>query len=384
VKARHLRGFLEEFLLTQGAKTERRGDHLLAVRLPRKLSPVVGVKDLVLAFTLEGLKDDPRSELATVGNPVFDRILELARSGGRAGERYEKVPGRKGKPPDPLERFRILGAEVRLGAPRPVYTPLYYLLFRVEYSREDVADELEVVPVDAVSLQTLPQMPELVDQWTGLETAPAAGRDPAPAYPISDRVIRAALRLLEKRLRRRLARIRKDSDAHLARETDSISAYYSQLIAETRNAGRRWTLSAEGREERIRLLQLDWKRRTEEAQQAWHPHLDVYWTAAAAVQRPRLAFDVLLPRGREGARGRAPRATRRKGGAPAAAGAGGGAGSKSPAFFFDELDRAFLEPACLRCATPGLSEVLPVEGGFLCPRCARQKEAPEEGNGGGR
>jgi hypothetical protein len=356
MKSRQLRGFLEAFLASQGATTTRQGENLLDVRSPRRLVPAIGAKELVLAFNIDGLREDPHSELATVGNPVFDRILELARQAGRAGERFEAARPLPKKLPLPEEHFTLRGPRARFGPMVASYAPLYYFLFRIEYSLEEVADELEAVPMDSVSLQTLAQTPELVDYWEGLQPAPAPDRTVQPAYPVPAAAIRASLRILEKRLRKRLGRIRKESEEHLNHETDSIGNYYRQLIEETRNAGRRWALPASGREERIRLLQLDWKRRAEEAQQFWHPHVDVKLVAIASVQRPRLAFPILsgsaAPRQPKGRRA-------------------GGSGGRPQFVFWDEGDGLFIDPACAGCGSAGIVEFSLGEGGVLCPRCSR-------------
>lgn len=428
MKTWQLRSFLEEFLSAQGATTERKGDNLLVVQSPKKLVPAIGAKELVVAFNLRGVQEDPRSELGTVGNPVFDRILELARESGRVGQRFEKLPGdlaeavkvppEAGKtgngktngrrsagngkgaaegngkttgngsgkkaepagPPDPQEHYRLIGRGVKVGAPVPTYTPVYYVIFRIEYSLEELADELEIVPIDGVSLQPLGQTPELTEYWEGLETEPAPDRTPSPAFPIPPEVIRTAVRLIEKRLRKRLAKIRREADEHLTHETESIENYYKQLIEETRNASRRWALPAGGREERIRLLQLDWKRRIEEAQAYWRPSLDVRLAAVAAAQRPRLAYPVKAG----GARGQG----------EAAAGPRKSAVLSEPrtpehrsrvaeaippvrghsarlTLYWDETERRFIDPPCRGCGTPGQKDLTPSETGFLCPRCSK-------------
>ncbi len=348
MKTRQLRSFLEEFLALEGVPADRVGDNLLVVRPPKKFATAIGAQERVLAFNVKGLQEDPHSELATVGNPVFDRILELARATGRAGERYVPAGAVPRKLPDPAEHFRFLPAGTAPGAAVPTYAPLYFMTFRVEYSLEELPDELEVIAVDSVNHQTLPQMPEMVDYWEGLDREPAAGRTPRPAYPIRPEAIRAALRLLEKRLRKRLSKIRRDADGHLDIETNNIKAYYTQLIEETRNAGKRWVLPAGGREERIRLLQLDWKRRVEEAQQYWRPRLHLTLSAVASVQIPRIGFPV--------ADAAAPKGKRR-------------AAAPESWVFWDEETRGFLDPPCARCGNPTQRELTPFEGAFLCGRC---------------
>ncbi len=359
MKTRQLRGFLEDFLAFQGVETERRGEDLMVVRPPKRLAAAIGAQERVLAFNLKGLAEDPRSELGTVGNPIFDRILELALETGRAGERFVKPGPSARKVPPPDSHFHFPSPTVRVGPPIRTYTPIYFALFRIEYSHEELPDELEIIAVDSVSHLALPQMPELVDYWEGLESEPAPDRKPQPAYPMPIEIVRMSLHLLEKRLRKRLTKIRRDAEEHMLHETENIKAYYTQLIEETRNAGRRWVLPAGGREERIRLLQLDWKRRVEEAQQYWRPHLDIRLSAVAAVQVPRLAFPVSDPA--------AARAGRKKGKAV------------ESLVFWDEESRAFVDPACARCANLTQREMSPTEGGFLCSRCA-----PSRARRGGR
>jgi len=370
VKTKQLRTFLEEFLATQGATAEPIGENLLKVRFPRRLTTTVGVRDLVLAFNLRGVQEDPHSELGTVGNPLFERILELARQAGRVGERFQPVPSIQGSLPDPRSVYRIPEGALGSGEPEPTYTPLYYLLFRTEYSLEEQADELEIVPVDGISHQTLPQTPELTEYWERLSTEPVKPRAPRPAFPLPQTVLKAGMAMLERRLRRRLARIRRDSEAPMERETESIGNYYRQLIEETRNSSRRWTLTPAQREDRIRLLQLDWKRRIEEAQQAWRPRIDVTLTSVAAAQLPRLAF-TLKPVDPAPARSSGARAV----------GAKGRAGPRPTrpavdlALFWDETDQRFVDPCCARCGSPGLKDLNPTAEGILCPACAAERAA---------
>jgi hypothetical protein len=366
VKTWQLRSFLEDFLASQGVVTERKGENLLMVRPPRRLISAIGAKELVLAFNLRGVQEDPRSELGTVGNPVFDRILELARASGRVGQRFEVAPDPPRKPPDPAEHFQFHGRGLKVGPPTPTYSPTYFLVIRIEYSLEDLPDELEIIPVDGVSLQPLAQTPELAEYWESLAREAAPGRALQPAFPVPPPVVRASLRLLEKRLRKRVARIRRESEEHLNHESESIGNYYRQLIEETRNAGRRWALPAGGREERIRLLQLDWKRRVEEAQQYWHPSLDVRLAAVAAAQRPRLAYRVRL-----GSAAKQEDRTEKK--RPARSPA-----TRGPFVFWDETEKRFIDPPCHGCGTPGQVDLVPTESGFLCLRCSKLVVAPAD------
>jgi len=366
MKPKQLRTFLEEFIVAQGGAAERRGENLLALTLPEEPAAVVGASEVVLAFNLRGLQEDPRSELGTVGNPLFDRILELARTAGRVGERYRPAGKPPARPPDPLGHFRFEGLPVEIGKAVASYAPLYFFLFRTEYSLEDQADELEIVALDGVSHETLGQMPELIEFWEALAAAPAPDRQFAPAFPVPEPALRAGAALLEKRLRKRIARIRRDAEQHLRRETENIENYYRQLIEESRNAGRRWAMTAAQKEERVRVLQLDWKRRVEEAHQHWRPRIDVRLASVAAAMLPRLAWDVTVAAEKPRTRGRgngvasrpAARASKKE--------------KKEPGFrvWWDEAEKRFVNPPCPRCGAALHPVIVVTADGFRCPDCA--------------
>ncbi len=366
MKARQLRSFLEEFLAFRGATTAPVGENLLRVKLPRSLDPAVGRRDLVLAFNLRGIEEDPTSELGTVGNPVFERILGLAREGGVAGVRYRTAPPAKkvlAGAPDPAAKLR-LGPDVSVGAPRAVLAPHWFLLFRAEYSLEEQADELEVVALDGVTHQVLAQTPELVDYWGSLSPEPPTDWESPSPFPLPRPAALAALAVLEKRLRKRLGKIRRESDVHLQKETASIEAYYRQLIDEVRNAGRRWSLAPAQRDEKIRMLQLDWKRRAEDARRSWEPQVEVELTAAGAAMLPRICWGLsgtALPAGKRG---------RRKVQGPAAR------------VWWDPVDKQFLLAPCGVCGRPPEGVLTVGETGLAGSDChlraprlpARQKQ----------
>jgi hypothetical protein len=360
MKARHLRGFLDEFLTFRGAETSPVGENLLRVKLPKSLEPAVGRRDLVLAFNLRGIEQDPASELGTMGNPVFERILGLAREGGVAGVRYQKAPP-AGKAlaaaPNPAAKLR-LAPGVRVEAPRAVLAPLWLLIFRAEYSLEEQADELEVVPLDGITRQVLAQTPELVDYWEALSPQPPAGWESSSPFPLPRPVALAALAVLEKRLRKRLGKIRRESEGHLQTETASIEAYYRQLIEEVRNTGRRWALAPAQRDEKIRMLQLDWKRRSDDARRSWEPQIEIAMAAAGAVMLPRICWTLSSGAAPAPVRGR------RRARAPEAQ------------VWWDPVEKQFLLPPCASCAHPPEGVLSVGEVGLSGSECHPGVESP--------
>jgi hypothetical protein len=326
----------------------------LRVKLPKSLEPAVGRRDLVLAFSLRGIEEDPASELGTIGNPVFERILGLAREGGVAGVRYQKAPP-AGKAlaaaPNPAAKLH-LAPGVRVEGPRAVLAPLWLLIFRAEYSLEEQADELEVVLLDGITRQVLAQTPELVDYWESLSPKPPAAWESPSPFPLPRPVALAALAVLEKRLRKRLGRIRRESEGHLQTETASIEGYYRQLIDEVRNTGRRWALAPAQRDEKIRMLQLDWKRRSEDARRSWEPQIEVALAAAGAAMLPRICWTLSSGAPPAGVRGQ-----RRRARAP------------EVQVWWDPMEKQFLLPPCATCARPPEGALSVGEAGLSGTEC---------------
>jgi hypothetical protein len=164
-------------------------------------------------------------------------------------------------------------------------------------------------------------------------------------------------------MRRRINKVRTASRERLDEETDSIRKYYQQLIKETENQSRRWATKVEEREDRIRWLQLEWKRRIEEANQFWEPHVNAYLVALGLQMVPRVAYRYAVPK----AKGR--KATR-----------------TGPVRVWDEASKTLLLPYCSDCGKTDLTDPeIGSPGVFICHECvdarARKIEEKKKGNG---
>lgn len=304
MKTTELRGFTRDLLSAHGAEIATDSAHLLRIEAPSELADRLGRTSLALAFNQRGLQDDPNSELATVGNPVFDRVLDLAIERGRIGVGFVPQPKKtvdakpNGLPKELSKELskalpNSLPKDVSVGGSRDSYAPLYYHVFKVQYSVEETPDSLEVVAVDGVTLELESQSPDLLGLWETLDADPSEGRRVPPALPLPDEVLRAALEGLERRLRRRIGRLKRDATEHLTREGESIGTYYQNLIEEARTSKRKLAGGLQAREEKIRLLQLDWKRRMEEAQEFWQPKVEVELSGLGVVFRPTREYELL-------------------------------------------------------------------------------------------
>jgi hypothetical protein len=170
--------------------------------------------------------------------------------------------------------------------------------------------------------------------------------------PIPPKLLTVALHAFERRMRRRIKKVEQASQERLEEETASIKVYYEQLIEEARNQSRRWSTRLEDREDRIRWLQLEWKRRTEEATEFWRPNVTARLVALGIQMQPRVAYRIARPGGSKTTKGAAAR-------------------QRPTTRIWDEGTRAFLLPYCEECGRSSLEEPhLHPGGGFLCPTCA--------------
>jgi len=203
------------------------------------------------------------------------------------------MPPQQGKGRQKAPTNPALGSGLSLGESRDAYAPLYFHVFKVQSSVEETPDSLELVVVDGITLEVQTQTPDLVELWSRLAPEPIPGRHVPVSLPLPDEVLRAGLDGLERRLRRRLGRLKRDASEHLSREGESIGTYYQNLIEEARTSKRKLAGGLQAREEKIRILQLDWKRRMEEAREFWTPKVDVEFSGLCVVMRPSREYPVL-------------------------------------------------------------------------------------------
>ncbi len=349
MKSSVLQGFIRDWLAIRGLEPQTVEMDVWQFPVPKDLRERFGRDEMTFSFSRRAITKHPKSELATVGNPVFDRLLSVAREEGRIGIAYAKPLSPVPRPPANDKIGEIDGA--RFGQPEPVYQGIYHFVFTITYPSIETADEMEVVSIDGGNLDVWAQTPDLSVLWTTLEPEPRKGRAELPPLPIPPKVLETALHVFERRMRRRIKKVEQASQERLDEETASIKAYYEQLIEEARNQSRRWSTRLEDREDRIRWLQLEWKRRTEEAAEFWRPNVTARLVAVGIQMQPRVAYRLARQTGSK---------------------AKGGTSRHGPiARLWDEGTRAFLLPYCEECGRTGLEEPhLRPGGGFSCSACA--------------
>lgn len=304
MKASQLREFVEAFLEEQGAKFLRRENHLLHVEIPKAVPLNWPTKDFVLAFTQRVQQSEPESEFLTVGHPLLERILDLCGAEGRFSAQYEALPAKKGRRPAASSASGLPDLEKgwAWGEVTEAYRPLVYMAFVIRVSTMDAPDDMETF---------------LVDPWTGavegdgsreIKTWDQGSQDPEPdravlPVPGMEGILRWGLSLVDQKIRKRVQKVVGRNQKDLESEIESIEDYYRQLIDEVRTGSRRTQLSPQEREEKVRFLQLDWKRRIQEASEYLKPHITVRLSALGLLHRPCWAIQAVGPRTKRKKRG---------------------------------------------------------------------------------
>ena len=127
MKSGSIQSFLRDWLSVRGVEPAVLESELWAFPVPRDLRDRFGRMELAFAFSRRALAKNPKAELATVGNPIFDRLLAVAREEGRFGVAYQKPPSPAARPPAPSKVPPI--GDIPAGKPIPIYQASYHLVF---------------------------------------------------------------------------------------------------------------------------------------------------------------------------------------------------------------------------------------------------------------
>ncbi len=294
-----IRTFVEELLTLRGESVERVDGDLLHVTLTSD-DPAAAGRERWLAFGARAYRAHPEGELVAVGSGFLDRLIGEATRSGRWAVAYRPVPARA-KRPVPLADPPVIAGRP-WGPPIPSYRPLMLFAYVVEYRTIDVTDDLILIAYDPATGEALPSAAPLLEFLRRGERQPVVGRWPLPALPTAADVYHS-LDILDRRLQRRARKVKEASALEIARETANIEAYYRQLIDEVRRPVGRAQPSPEEESARVRLLQLDWKRRVQEVSRFWEARGDVRLSTVGVVMEPCWAMPLL---------GKSSRAARRR------------------------------------------------------------------------
>lgn len=281
MKQADIRAFVESYLPLCGGRLRAADGDLLRVTLPE--AEGAEAAERLLAFGPRAHRRHPEAELVAIGSAFLDRLIGQAAAGGRFTQVFRQPPARIRKPSFPKKLPAVPGRE--WGSPRGAARPLFLFVYLAEYHIIDVPDDLVVLAVDPARREMLASPQGLLGALRSGAARPLKGWPPLQSLPTPGDLV-FSLDLLERRLQRRAGKVKEASAIEIARETANIEAYYRQLITELRAPAGRGGLSAEEEGEKVRVLQLDWKRRVQEVSRFWEARGDVRLSAVAAVMEP--------------------------------------------------------------------------------------------------
>jgi hypothetical protein len=227
--------FVRDFLRYHGARLEGGARGAFIAELPAALARRLKVPvRLEVAFRAAELEEHPGAMLLVPGNPLFDRILRLARRGGGLSRRYLRSALRSSPGRDPAGLLPAEGllATARLAA--PAYRSRLLFTFRVAYRAFEGFDDIRSVVVGAPAGRAVDGGDFFRDQ--NLTDEPELGIEPAPPVDV-DVALRTALAEIERQIAHRVSRFVQRAQGQLASETERLREFYLAVIAEEK--GRR-------------------------------------------------------------------------------------------------------------------------------------------------
>jgi hypothetical protein len=302
MKRSEILSFVESFMEQRGARIARVGSDLLEVAVPADGGTGESPRAMV-AFGARAHRANPQADLAAVGSAFLDRLVGEATAAGRHAVSFCAPPASE-VPAPRMGRLPTL-AGARWGRPKPAYRPQFLFVYVAEYRTIDVPDDLVLIGVDPARGEVLsvpgPLLEKLAngadqapDGWMELNALPTPG------------AFWHSLAALDRRLRRRARKVKEAAALEIARETANIEAYYRQLIDEVRYPIGRGRLTPQNEADRVRALQLDWKRRVQEVARFWGAGASVRLSALGTVMEPCWAIPLRGRGPRGGKRGRGP------------------------------------------------------------------------------
>lgn len=405
-----IESFVRRFLELHGCRLAAHGGGVLEAELPKELSGTLGAERLRLAFAPPKAGDPGGAEYVTLGHPLLDQMLELAKSRGLAAslilplgldrDFLESVfssnpfdPQSRGEEGEPhpqrpplarrLERrlgsLRFAGMKVKLLSTRVLYHPQVMFFFKISFISDEKRERLISLLIDPYT--------EEIDRPVDLKGAMAfrcAQQGGLEEYALR-RLYRRACAHLDRRLAKVIESYQRALRERLLREERRIEEYYSELIQERveplrklfrrmavasvrADLARSWSAELRYREALAELknesarLQAEWekefaaledekRRRIQEVREKHQGRMEAALTHAALVRVPRVEWRLHLA----------------------------GPVHREITVLYDVLRKRLVDWTCESCSGPLSEEVGLCDCGALvcrecrrtCPRCGR-------------
>ncbi len=331
--------FVRDFLRFHGAKLVGPLRGPFTAELPPALARRLKAREPTFVFRAADLAEHPGAVLVAPGNPIFDRMLRIARGGGAVSRRYLR-PDRELDPAAVLAGIAP-GGRMILG--EAIYRPRVLFTFRIAYRAFDGFDEIRAIMVDVpAGALTGARAQDGRDFFRNLNLADEPDPQVATRPDIDLSALHGlALAALETRLGPQVGKFAQRADALLARENERLQEFYLALIEEEKvrlqKRGGRAAVAAVPRK-------LEWLKRAQREMRLFAPEVRVSLLGLEEIWVPIRLL------------------------------AGSGAEGEEP---LGELDLATGEVraiVCQACGDPVAETVVCAGGHLVCGRCRRSCE----------
>ncbi len=336
-----LRPFLLEVFSAWGCRVES-APGIIEVRLTRPLQKRFGTKRLKLVLSRSARPSRKRTgELMVPGNPIYRSFLDLSRQKGAVGRGFLPMPKRRVAPSGVARAVGravdIEGATFRSVARSDVYHPVLLFHFSLSYGAPEVPDEIRTVAWDVVGGEAVDPSP-FAPGGLSLAAGPAEGVPVAEVTGI-DTVFPRVEAAIEAQISKKVSRTETRAKKRLDKERARIEGFYGRMIQEEKARSRSRNDGDPEASEKIKLYQLDWKRKLSEATERLRPRIEVRLFSIEEAFMPRRKAALIV------------------------------AGSSIPEreCFYDHTTREILGPSCDVCGSRSL-EMSVCQNGHLCCR----------------
>lgn len=341
--------FVSAAIEQRGGMVEARAPQIVDALLPPELQEIAGGRALVsLALEADALQREPDAELATVGSPFVDNLLDFVAGHGAtsAGHLPVERPRTKGLYEEAQRELLFSHCRVRTddAPPEVKLVGIAQFNFKVTFFSDERRERLFVVPVNLWSNTVNLDLAAILDELRVESQAPRElGRVSQIALPDAYATARAALaQLVDEETERHQSRLRKRFEVEYGRLRD----YYAQVTRELtarrareddakRGATLDAKLEAAGRERERKLREVGENHRLRRRAKL---------TSARLLTQPKTFFNLHLDRSRE---------------------------TRTLALAYDSLLERLEWPLCDNCRQPTPKLNMTPDAKLLCPVCEK-------------
>jgi hypothetical protein len=288
-----VRTFVQDSMKRYGGVSKTLPKNALEVHFT-KSPPFLDGKAVTVAFERKAVDYYPDARVAVPGSPFFLELVEFARNRGSATRVYTPIV--EPAPRDPLDGPVSVDGEVRVDAGEIRNDPHLLFNFAVSYQSVVTSDDLVSIGYD-VARESFrePSIIDAIHSLWGETLLDCPGDWPRTPEPDPPSIAPRVLEEVNRRIRKKVAKARRNAQRFLDQEVQSVEDYYRQLVAEEREllskAGPGSAKDVKDREARIQRYQLDWKRRIQEETRHHQCRVHVRLINWAIVYTPRTQID---------------------------------------------------------------------------------------------